>query len=90
MPKARKTADVEALLDMANNYLKNTPDKCRGERLGVASFVESILHRADRYKGYRYLEGHEMVTSLDGKTPGIVWQDDGGHHYPDDSRRQYS
>jgi len=53
---ARKTIAVRKLLDMANHYLEQSPEKYRAERLGVASFITDILLKTDNYSGFRYLK----------------------------------
>ena len=69
----RKTVKVDELVEMANNYLLNSEDKLAGERLGIASFIEGVLFRANRYAGFGYLSEGEMKRSFSGKTPGVVW-----------------
>jgi len=97
MATKRKTVKVEELVEMANNYLLNSEDKLAGERLGIASFIEGVLFRSNRYAGFGYLSETQMKKSFSGKTPGIVWvmadpnrpsvEDE--PMYPDQSRRVY-
>lgn len=94
----RSTVNVEELMEMANNFLLNSADNETGERKGVASFIESVLMRANRYAGFRYLNGTDMKGSFNGKTPGIEWEmADGSRPSPEDkprfldhTRRRYS
>lgn len=72
----RKTVSVSDLVETANRMLSVTPDAWVGERWGISAFIESVLHDAERYAGFRYLD-----TELN---------DDGSliDSY-DDSRRRY-
>jgi len=89
----KKTRHVGELIDMANHFLLNTADEAKGERLGVASFLESILHQADAYKGFNYLSADQMSKSFRGKSVGVVWTGGepgiGKPEFPDQSRRMY-
>ncbi len=80
----RKTIAVNTLREWANTYLAapdsfhrtETRAECRAQRLGVASLLETALHAAGQYKGFRYLD-----TEL--AEPGVLRED------YDDTRRQY-
>lgn len=87
----RRTIQVTKLVDMANHMLLNSKDELREQRLGMCCFIEQVLHETGRYDGFRYLRSHDMETSEQGKSLGIIFDPvDLNHQYPDDSRRQYS
>lgn len=90
--KARKTINVAQLVEMGNQFMLNSADSLRGERLGVAHFVESVLHRSNAYAGFGYLTDDDMKRSFSGKTCGVIhrYMDDLPNEFPDDSRRRYS
>jgi hypothetical protein len=91
MSHVRKTVDVAELVNLTNQFLLNSADELRGERQGVASFLEQVLHRCGAYVGFGYLYPHHMKQSALGNTPGIIFDEvDLNHEYPDDSRRIYS
>jgi hypothetical protein len=91
--KSRKTVDVESLLQYANGYLasdyvdESLDGSQRGRRLGICDFIETILMKADRYKGYRYLDERDMKLNK----PGIRLYSSLIPTFTDtdDSRREY-
>ncbi len=55
MARPKKTIRVEAIKDYANYQLAN-PNNTLEEKMGIITMIEKILHLADAYSGYRYLE----------------------------------
>lgn len=53
---ARKTIKVTSILRMGNHFLKESDDSAIDERQATANFMESILHHADAYAGFQYLD----------------------------------
>ena len=76
---ARKTVPIALILERANHFLANSDDNQREQRLGVASFLETLLHSADAYAGFGYLPAAKSQTDIDGN----------GWNAEDDSRRNY-
>lgn len=79
----RKTVEIDVLKDAANAFLA-APDSFSIEgrdaasmRLGVASLLETALHRSGNYKGFQHL-----ATEWDAEN----WRLRDGY---DDSRRRY-
>jgi hypothetical protein len=85
----RKTIQVTTVVEMANNYLRNSQDDNDKERLVLASFVESILHKTDQYGGFAYLTHDDMRNSNEGKSIGIEFTEEHDPVYHDQSRRRY-
>ena len=56
----RKTVKVSIVLDRANYYLKHSPDENVRERDAIAALCEGLLHDANAYAGYNYLESAEV------------------------------
>ena len=86
--KARKTvaiADLRNLVNTANAHGTQT----REQRQGHNMLLDSALHLSGNYRGFRYLQVHEVPA---GRAPGIVFDssEDHDHEYPDDSRRYYN
>ena len=77
-----KTVKVEALIERANCYFRNSENDKREARRALQSFVEGFLHDAKRYRGFRYLAKEEMKPGL---THGVEHGPD-GPTFPDDSR----
>lgn len=76
----RKTIPVVTALARANYFLANSPDDEARERQATANLLETLLHAANAYRGFRF-------TGLDKAT----YDADG---YPitgtyDETRRQY-
>lgn len=67
--KIRKTIDLEIFKGRVNNYLAMTPhgptggQRYKDFRIGAAHALESALHLAHAYKGFRYLETWEDHTT---------------------------
>lgn len=89
----KKTLKVADIVAKGNHFLKHSYDIAAMERVGVAHFLETILHMADAYNGYVYLTEDAMKTSEFGKSIGIIHGHDQDppvpNVYPDETRRQY-
>ena len=67
--KSRKTIEVEKIKEQLNKFLANgtlSPDF----RQGVIFSLEEILWQTGNYKGFRYLEKHEVP---EGQDAGIIF-----------------
>ena len=93
MARKRKTVDVTDLRIRINDMLRLS--QCNREvRRGMIAVLEGVLHDTGNYKGFRYLESHEVP---DGELPGIIRANtelraDGPNtenEYPDDTRVEY-
>jgi len=90
---ARKTFEVEAVLDHVNNMLK-TNYWSKETRIGMFLVLENILHNTGNYNGFRYLSNLEVG---DGMLPGVRFDEETRLilTYPerfentDDTRREY-
>lgn len=70
MGRKRKTFDIAELLYTVNS--RNTGSTCSAEvRQGWNSLLESVLHGADLYSGYGYLEQKDLKGSAVNSRPGI-------------------
>lgn len=68
---ARKTIGIETFLAKINYSLAtHTGGVEYGE--GLVAALEEALRLADRYRGFRYLEQHEVP---EGQLPGIYWEE---------------
>ena len=52
---AKKTIRVEEVRQFVNEQLAN-PNNTLEEKLGIITMIEKILHMADAYKGFMYLQ----------------------------------
>jgi hypothetical protein len=98
--KARKTVDVDMLLNYANGYLSSDwpggdSAEAKMRRQGVIDLLEAALHSAGRYRGFSYLDEQDITKCQ----PGIRWfyemdlsRKTGGHTFVncDDTRRRYA
>jgi len=75
--RTRTTVKLSEVLEVANNALKHTADEETTERRTVCFMVEALLHRANAYRGFKYLDGS-----------GITF-DRGKSTIHDDTRRYY-
>lgn len=82
MGKEKKTVRVEDVIAPMNRALRSTdvtpvkdmtPDEAF--RMGVATAIETILHHANRYRGFSYLDVDHSIFP-----PAI----------PDETRRHYN
>jgi hypothetical protein len=53
--KARKTIEVGLIKEFANNQLAN-PNNTLEEKLGIITMIEHVLHKANAYNGYMFLQ----------------------------------
>lgn len=56
----RKTIDVVDVVEIANRMLR-AEASTKGQREGVISLVESILHATENYRGYNYQNSEHAV-----------------------------
>ena len=54
MAKEKKTFKVQEIKDYANLILAD-PKISLGEKLGIITMIEKILHEANAYKGFMFL-----------------------------------
>jgi hypothetical protein len=83
----RKTVKIETLLRMVN--YRNRNSTCEAEiRRGWNSLASEVLHNADVYAGFRYLDESEVPEK---QPPGIIRDETpgGGITFPDDSRIKF-
>ena len=80
--KSRKTIEVESLLDYANGFL-SAKFGSQEERRAIILMIEFALMKANRYRGFRYLDENEL-SSFD--KPGIRWVDYDPYTMPVDPR----
>ena len=52
---AKKTVPVEQVKAFANEQLAN-PNNTLEEKLGIITVIEKVLHMADAYQGFMFLE----------------------------------
>lgn len=70
MGRKRKTFDIAELLYTVNS--RNTGSTCSADvRQGWNSLLETVLHSADLYNGYGYLEQGDLKGSAVNSRPGI-------------------
>ena len=75
------------LVDIANSQLQHSTT-CEQSRRGVISLIESALHAANKYNGYRNLGIDEVpMGHLPGKREGCYPE---AYVNVDDTRRQYN
>ena len=89
MPRKRKTVDIAAVIDHANNLFRTSKPEARQERLAVQIFVADLLHKTNNYRGFNYLRKGDLDPALPEATlPGIIFDESPArkHVYPDDSR----
>lgn len=70
MERARKTVEIEKILDYANGFLSakgGTPES----RYGVICLIEQALFAANRYRGFTYLEENQLGSA---DKPGVRWE----------------
>lgn len=70
MTVARKTVEIESLLQYANGFLSARGGSTES-RYGIICMLEHALNKANRYRGFFYL-GEEEVANDD--LPGIRWE----------------
>lgn len=75
---ARKTVEVEFLLETVNHFLKTSEDDKKAERQGMINLLDTVLHKTGNYQGFRYLPQWEVP----GAYPGIWLDPETGLHDP--------
>ena len=75
--KARKTVNIEFLIDQVNSMILNSVDSARDERIALGLFIEKVLMEHGCYKGFRYLDEIDMEKSTNGMSNGIRRNTDG-------------
>lgn len=68
---SRKTFSVEEFRASVNHFLQHSKDDMVGNRQGMATALESVLHASGNYKGFGYLNREDMADSDYGSTVGI-------------------
>lgn len=82
--RKRKTVAVTEAVAVANRMLANSTGT---GRQGIIVLIETLLHESGNYRGFRYLEAHEVPA---GQLPGIIpGETNAENQYPDDTRRAY-
>jgi len=89
----RKTIEISEIVARANNMLASSVNCSQDARLAICSFVESILHKTNNYRGFAYLSQREVP---EGYRPGINCDENGPLEDMearfancDDTRRKY-
>lgn len=60
MMKGKKTVRVEDVVNYVNDHLKRTDEYATQKfKAGMCTLVERILMDANRYEGFRYVDGIE-------------------------------
>jgi hypothetical protein len=72
---SRKTVKIESIINTVNVYLKDSTCTAE-ERKGMKIVLEGLLFETDNYRGYRFLEAHEVPM---GHLPGIRKQHEDVH-----------
>jgi hypothetical protein len=57
MAHIRQTIHIRKLIAFANHYFEDSKPEMVESRKAIQSFVGNILHRANAYAGFRYLDG---------------------------------
>lgn len=85
---ARKTVDIQPILDYANGFL-SAKGGTKESRYGVICMIENILFKANRYRGYRYLD-EKQVSDED--LPGVRFVNSPSAYFDntDPTRRHYA
>lgn len=81
----RKTIPVEHIRNVVNEFLKDSPDEMKEERLLVSNLVEQIL-KPYTYSGWNYLRSDHVPET---NTAGIMWDENNKAIVLDESRREY-
>jgi len=64
----KKTIKVEDIVNSLNWQIANQHQVYNGGRAAMMMFVKDILHKTGNYRGFRYLEQHEVPKDC---RPGI-------------------
>jgi len=85
MGKPRKTVMILSLLEEVNG--RNRLSTCSPDfRVGWNMLLDTVLHNANAYAGFAYLNSDEVP---EGQLPGTVVNERGERTFPDDTRRHY-
>lgn len=84
---ARKTFDIDEFVDMINFRILNSEDDRKQARAELGTMAEIILMKANRYRGFNYLDSRDMRKSQNGMSVGI--NDDGTFEDTDHTRVFY-
>lgn len=68
----RKTINRDIVVHVINEFLLNSADDKKAERIALYVQLEEILFRSMTYKGYGIISTEGMKKSKDGCTPGIL------------------
>lgn len=52
---AQRSKTLQTAVDQANQYLRESPDDRKAERLAIHNFVAHLLMEARSYRGFQYL-----------------------------------
>lgn len=85
-PKPRKTTPVRELVDMVNYHLRLRDDKVSTpeSRRAMASLLESVLMRANCYRGFKYQLSEYDFDKINPESLAPTLRPD-----LDETRRQY-
>ena len=91
MPVARKTVDIDSLIQYANGFL-SARGGSRESRYGIICMIEMALNKANRYRGFYYLGEDEVASD---ELPGIRWENydndrSARFENTDNTRRRYA
>lgn len=89
MAKGRKTFEVDAIRQVANDSLRTSANGASDFRQGIIAMVERILMDSGNYRGFIYLDEHEVPQ---GALPGVRCNVPSieKFDFTDDTRRVYS
>lgn len=66
-----KTIKIEELRTLVNALLLHSADDQEEQRSGMVTVLQQVLSDTGNYKGFGYLTPRDMLSSDQGKTPGI-------------------
>lgn len=92
MPKPRKSVPVKTLVERANHALAydgplpqfKSDEERQAYRMGICSMLECVLHAADAYAGFYYLESAGLERHPEGHQHAGFFKS-----VKDESRRRY-
>lgn len=71
MSGEKKTIQVQYIKNFANEQLAH-PNNSIGEKLGIITMIEKVLHQSNAYKGFMFLSLNEDNTAPSLGTDGYV------------------
>ena len=77
----RKTIEISRLIEKGNQFLLDSADDMGFERNSLMDFLFDILHETGNYKGFRYLCAKDMAESDNGKSVGIIFDENGDPNF---------